>query len=45
VINDQGVVDAVELRDVAYGIAAGQELVMFVGDRVVGSARIRSAAR
>ena len=45
VINNHGVVDAVELRDVAYGIAAGQELVMFVGDRVVGSARIRSAAR
>jgi len=34
---------SVELEEPAYGIATGQELVMYDGDRVVGSARIRAA--
>ena len=43
VLSDSNVVEAVVLVEPAYGIAAGQELVMYHEERVVGSARIRSA--
>jgi tRNA-specific 2-thiouridylase len=33
----------IELDEPAFGISAGQELVMYVGDRVVGSSRISAA--
>jgi tRNA-specific 2-thiouridylase len=43
-VRSVGGTTSVELAEPAYGIASGQELVMYREDRVVASARIRAAA-